>query len=127
MTSTPSLDDLFDDSDELARTSRALERVARSVVGDEHRAQDVVQSAWVEALEGPRARGRGWLRALVRSRSVDELRKRRTTPLDDPEAIPDELRSKLDVQRRVLEAVDSLDEPFRSTVYLRYFDGLPPR
>jgi len=120
------------------RTSRALRRIAWSIVRDEHAADDVVQSAWLRALERDGAeRGPGWLRRLVRSRAIDALRRAETrggTGLDvaehaDPSRLgapADELAQSIEVQRAVLDAVEALDEPYRATVWLRWFEELSP-
>lgn len=127
------LEAFFEDHASWTRTSRSLQRIARAVVGDE--AEDIVQSAWVEALERRQGGlGFGRLRLLVQSRSIDVLRRRAHEPRPGgpraAEKMPqddDALGATLEVQREVLEAVDSLDEPYRTTVYLRYFEALEPK
>jgi len=47
-----------------------LERLARSLVGDEHESQDLVQGAWTTALASPRREPgslRSWLATIVRN------------------------------------------------------------
>ena len=140
MDSTPpypglGFDAFHNDAKTWAHTSRSLQKIACSVVGDKSAAEDIVQNAWVEWLErGPSRLGIGWLRKLVQSRSIDawrrNARENRRFGTEDIESLPqgrDALGDKLEIQRTVLEAVDALDEPYRTTVYLRYFEELGPR
>ncbi|MEM7515507.1 MAG: sigma-70 family RNA polymerase sigma factor, partial [Planctomycetota bacterium] len=115
-------------------TTRALKRIARAILQDHELAEDVVQSAWVESLEGrSKPRGRGWLHSLVRSRSIDTLRRRARDPVashlegEDPSAPQDELGTQLEIQRQVVEAVEALEEPYRTVLFLRYFQELGPQ
>ncbi len=58
------------------QATHSLQTIARAIVRDQASAEDIVQSAWVEAMQKPRSSvGMGWLRKLVRSRSIDTLRK----------------------------------------------------
>ena len=125
----PVLDDL------LAHASwvRAL---ARSLVADTSAAEDVVQETWVSALESPPARDenlRGWLATVVhnavrmRARGAGRRAAREALHASEREdALPSsaELAERMDTQRRLAERVLELDEPYRSTVVLRYFEGL---
>ena len=45
----------------------------------------------------------------------------------DPEPGAAETVVRLETCRRLLAAVESLDEPYRTTVRMRWFDGLAPR
>ena len=118
------------DPESLGQTTQKLKRIARAVVGDESLAEDVVQSAWVTALQRKqKGIGLGWMRKVVRNRAIDSLRKRaREGPHD--ESAPQEpstsaeLEIQMEIQQEVLSAVQSLSEPYRSTVYLRYFESL---
>ena len=46
---------------------------------------------------------------------------------DTDEAPADEIVARLETQRRVVDAVMALDEPYRTVVVYRYFDDLPPK
>ena len=115
-------------------TTRSLRRLARAMVGDDARAEDVVQGALCSAIERrPLVPGAGWLRAVVRSRSVDVLRARRRVEesLDgrdvlDERADPARISAHFELQRRLLEAVEALPEDTRRVIYLRYFEGEGP-
>ncbi|MCI0585225.1 MAG: sigma-70 family RNA polymerase sigma factor [Planctomycetes bacterium] len=111
--------------------------LARSLVTDEALAEDAVQDTWLAALQGaPGAvrSPRAWLARVVRnfafrtSRSGGR-RSRREREAARPEALPstEEIVGREEARRRLVEAVLALEEPYRRTVLLRYFEGLPPR
>jgi RNA polymerase sigma factor (sigma-70 family) len=114
----------------------SLRRLARGLVLERGAADDVVQDAWLAALQ---TRGEirglgGWLagavRKLARNRGREaERRERRERSAARPEAQPSALEAtaRIEVLRRLLEAVDRLDAPYREAIVLRYFDDLPPR
>ena len=122
--------------EDLNAQGAALRRLAVRLVDDPEAADDVVQEAWVRALERPpREPGavRGWMRRVVRGLSVDTLRSRARRrrverPLGDLQPTDrDTVEGGLDLQIGVLEAVRALPEPYRTTVWRRYFDDAPPR
>lgn len=110
-----------------------LKRLARSLVFDDQRADDVVQDSFVVALERPMpapARLRGWLAGIVRNkarrshRSERRLRERHEHGARS-EALPSaaDMAARLEAQRTIAAAVEALDEPGRSVLVYRYFDG----
>ncbi len=111
--------------------------LARVLAGNGADADDLEQEAWVAALRSPPERPgpvRGWLATVMRRRRLDAgraaaRRLARESAAARPEALPSAAESvaRAETLRRVVEAVLSLEEPGRSTVILRYFDGLPPR
>ena len=113
-----------------------VRRIARSLLDDSHLAEDVVQETWAVALSRPpRHLGnrRGWLAAVTRSLAFRSLRGRRREAdrerrASGSEPLPSaaEVASRLETQKRVVEAVESLAEPYRSTIMFRYFDDLGP-
>lgn len=118
-----------------------LQRVARSLVKDAGRSDDLVQEAWLAFLSKPPRRDeglRGWLAAVVRNtargerRSVSRRRRReleferRRTSSSDPSAAL-ELREREELLDRVTDAVRSLDEHYRQVVLLRFYEDLKPR
>jgi RNA polymerase sigma-70 factor (ECF subfamily) len=108
--------------------------LARRLVLDDATADDVVQQTWLAALENPpreEASRRGWLSRVVRNAAFESRRraKRRgrwesMTPPRPDESSPADVVAKADAHRRVVDAVMSLDEPYRSAVLLRFFEGL---
>lgn len=111
--------------------------LARSLASDAHLAEDLVQDAWVAALERPPDLGspvRGWIASVLRHRWLDlrrgrERRAERERRAAELEAWPSahDVVEKAALQRAVVEAVLELDEPYRTTVLLRYFEDLPQR
>ncbi len=111
--------------------------LARRLVQDEHAAEDIVQDAWVAALQHPPGRTgsfRAWLErvvrnlALTRSRSAGR-RTERESAAARPAFLPSpsEIRQHEQTRRELVEAVLALEEPYHSAVVYRYFRGLPPR
>ena len=120
-----------------------VRELAARLVRDPHRADDVAQEAMTLALSSPGrtsgveqddSRTRAWLARVVRNlirqsrrsesrRSVREHRVAR----ENREPGSDDLLQRLAVHRDLVGAVESLDEPYRTTLLLRYFDELPPR
>jgi RNA polymerase sigma-70 factor (ECF subfamily) len=112
--------------------------LARSLVYDENEADDVVQQTMVAALEHPpRESGgglRGWFAAVARNvvrqrRREEGRRTARQVATARLEGVPStaDLLARESARRTVVEAVLALDEPYRTAIVLRYFEGLPPR
>lgn len=114
-----------------------IRRLALSLVGDPHTADDLTQDVWVAALQGrsaPRGAPRAWLAGIGRrlaahGRRTDARRRRREQLAAHEEAVPSvaEIAAREAVRRDVVEAVLGLDEAYRSVVLLRFFEDLPPR
>jgi RNA polymerase sigma factor (sigma-70 family) len=122
------------DPEVLLANAAWVRALAAQLVADDVSADDLVQDAWLAALEHPprhAAALRTWLRAVVahvasRSRRSASHRAGRERAVARPEAVPSsaELVERVDLQRRVVEEVVRLDDPYRSTVLLRFFEGL---
>ena len=125
-----SLEDLLDHQDWLRRLSRHL-------VG-ESGADDLVQETWLAALRArsssPSSRPRAWLATVARNTAInvgrgDRRRRRRESACAPGDDVPstEELVSATSIQREIVRQVHRLDEPYRTTVLLRYFRGMRSR
>jgi RNA polymerase sigma factor (sigma-70 family) len=112
-----------------------LERLARSLTGDPAEADDLVQDTYAAALRSPPDTDRPirpWLRRvainLVRMRHRVRVRRAATESVVKTQAEPvrnaEQLLERARLERRLAELVLELDEPFRTTVLLRYREGL---
>jgi RNA polymerase sigma factor (sigma-70 family) len=127
------------DPEVLLRESAWLRALARSLVGDPSLADDLVQDAWVAALERPpRARAgvgpRAWLATVARNLARQRGRgaagaRARERAVARPEALPSASESveRVAAQRELVDAVLALETLERELVVLRYFEGVPPR
>jgi len=112
-------------------------RIAGHLVRDPDRADDAVQEAWLAALRRPPGRGRdpaGWLARRVRdairsARRGEARRARRDAAAARAEALPStaELVQQAELQRELVAAVLTLEEPYRSTLLLRYWQDRSPQ
>jgi len=122
---------------DLSAQASWLRALAFSLVRDEHRAHDLAQDTLVVALEeGDSARGplRPWLGGvlenLVRQSRRRERRRRDHERLAyEPREIdePERELARRGLIERMLDELARLDEPYRSTLSLRFQDGLSPR
>ncbi len=111
--------------------------LSRALVRDPDRADDLLQRVWLAALERPPradAPVRRWLAAVMRNLVRQDLRgeaRRVDRELKSARAIrsssDDPFEEQFELQSRLLAAVRELDEPYRSTLWARYFEGAPPR
>lgn len=114
-----------------------LKRLARSLLGDEHAADDVVQQTWLTTLDKP-PRQTGSLRAFMASVARNlaleggrrgSRRRQWEAAAARPEALPstEEIVQREAVRRQVVEALLDLDERYRDVLLLRFYESLPPR
>ena len=108
--------------------------IARSLLWDEHAAEDVVQQTWLAALGAPAGASRGWLGAVAHNLAIKRLRGDRRRVVREaaasrPEAVPSDVQilERERLRRSVVAEVLALPEPYRATVLLGYFETLPPR
>ncbi len=124
--------------DSLIQNAVWMRRLARSLVGDEAQAEDIVQQAYVAAIERPPRRDvsvRGWLKTVVRNLAYrahrDERRRsareRAVARQEESWNTPDKLTERVELERQIAGMVLELEEPYRSTVILHFFHGLSPR
>lgn len=127
---TPSVEDLLQ--------HRAwVRRLASRLASDGHEADEIVQETWLASLRSPPlqvGRAESWLgqvlRNALRQRRRGEGRRRareRATARSEELASTDDVVARAEVHREVVDAVLRLDEPARTLVLLRYFDGLSAR
>lgn len=122
---------------ELQRHATGLRDLARDLLRDAHAAEDVTQATMQQALAqrdlqpGPLG---GWLhRTLVNFARQWRRRERRRTAreggLPAATAAPSvaEQLARRETLQRVTSAVLTLEEPYQTAVFLRYFEDLPPR
>ena len=118
-------------------THRAwVRRLARSLVVDGPSADDVEQQTWLAALRNPprhQATARAWLGRVVRNLALDSRRARLRRDAHEllaarPEAVrsTEHVIAEAEAHTHLVTAVNSLAEPYRTTVLLRWFEDLPP-
>jgi len=121
--------------DTLLRHQDWVRALARSLVADPSRADDVAQQTMLEAIERPPkdlSKPKGWLatvarnaaRALARqdrSRQDREQAVARSVATDDG---PADYAQRAAAHKQVVDAVFELPEPYHSVVLLRYFEDL---
>ena len=121
-------------STELVTQAASLRRLARDLLGDAHLAEDAVQDAMLAARQRPpRSSGAlaAWLRTVVRRCALDlrrdEKRRRCRELLARSPADTTQTHEQVELMQRVLAAVQALPEPYRTTVWLRYYEDRSPR
>ena len=119
--------------EELLAHAGWMRALAGALLADPDAADDVVQQAWVAAWRRPPSTDQPlerWLARVVRNfaskrrrgdarRSEHEAR----APSGDPAAGPERTLEQLELQRVLVDAVAQLDEPLRTTLVLRWFEG----
>ncbi|MFT3700677.1 MAG: sigma-70 family RNA polymerase sigma factor [Kofleriaceae bacterium] len=110
-----------------------LTRLARSLVGSDD-ADDIVQETYAAALRtppDPDRPARPWLRRVmvnvVRMRHRGRVRRdarEQASETREPVRTPEQLLERARVERTLADLVIELPEPLRSTVLLRYREGL---
>lgn len=118
---------------DLVSATARMRHLARALLGCPHDAEDVAQDAWCQALgtaetvRDPDA----WLRGVARNvarhhRRADRRRRRREgmAARDESESASSLAYEHLEALRRVVAAVYSLRQPYRSALVLQYVVGL---
>ena len=125
------------DPDALAEHLEGVRRLARTLVRDDHEADDVVQDTMVAALESRihvRSGLRAWLSGIARNMARRKARSAgRRAKYEGAASGAGAAPATADVivraaeQSRVLDLLVRMEEPYRSAVLLRFVEGLPPR
>jgi RNA polymerase sigma-70 factor (ECF subfamily) len=127
--------------EEALRRNGWVRDLARALVRDDARGDDVAQEAAIAAWRaapdgslGAAAPSPGWWRGVVRRLAALEWRRearvaRRERSAASAESVPAtvEVVAQFERQREVIAAVDALPAAFREALLLRFFEGLPPR
>lgn len=119
------------DAETLLQHAHGIRALLRGLLADDARIDDVLQDTWVAALsKGPR---RGvplgpWLRrvALNFARRVRRGEARRAARERVAARNDETPEARFDLQREAVDELARLDEPYRSTLILRFFEGLSP-
>lgn len=121
-------------TDELLAHAGWVRALSRVLVADPNAAEDIEQDAWVAALKRPPEAGdglRAWWSRVVRNEASDARRassRRQARELAAPTRseveTPLEANSALEAQRKLVSAIDALEEPLRATVIRRYVQGM---
>jgi RNA polymerase sigma-70 factor (ECF subfamily) len=121
---------------ELLAHAEFVRGLARDLVRDVHRGDDLAQEVWLQTLRRPPHHGaslRGWFATLMARLFANRARAERRLKLREAAVEPPppadtaaDVAAKEQVRQRLLAAVMRLDEPFRTAVLLRYYEDLSP-
>lgn len=124
------------DAADFGRHAAFVRSLARRLSADEAAADDLAQDAWLAAVRKPPAqagRMRAWLARVLRNQAAERVRsadRRRAREADAVRegAAPDtsELVERIEVHRRVVEAMLALPEAYRAVIVRRYAEDESP-
>ncbi len=118
----------------LLAEQRSLTTLAASLV-DPALATDIVHDAFAEVLAGSTRPNsvRSFVSCIVRRRASNALRSvsrrtRRECAAAQPELLPSaaDMAERRELIKKIGDAVEHLDEPYRTTIWMRFFDDLMP-
>jgi len=125
------------DPESLLQHAGWLRALVRGLIRGEQEVEDVLQDTWVTALERPPQRSGAlptWLARVARNLAFNRgrsrsRRARRERVQARPEGVPstEEMVERAELHRRVVQAVLALEEPYRSTLLMRFFEDLTPK
>jgi RNA polymerase sigma-70 factor, ECF subfamily len=110
----------------MRRTAARLYRIARGVLGNDRRAEEVVQGAFVRAYENlagydRRLRFGDWLSRIAIHGSLSALKRESTPPPQERQ------RQQVELVRQLEDAVDGLPQEFRIAFTLCVLDDMFPK
>lgn len=123
------------DPDLLLQHASWVRGLARSILGDEHLADDVTQQTLMAAVKSPphsAAALPGWMRTVARNFGLRARRDRAVRVGYESASAKDtsfrevDLVELAEIQQMVVEAVLSLPEPYRGVILERYFEDITP-
>ena len=123
--------------DLLATQGRALRGLARSLLGDPHAAEDVVQETWLACMKHPGAlpdRVSSWLRTVTKHLALHRLRgegrrvvrERRAATPERLETVQQRTLEREEALRAVTHALLALEEPLKAALIMRYYEDRTP-
>lgn len=124
------------DPERLLQEDPFVRGLARQLLRDDDRADDLAQTTWLELLRKPLSAEtpRTLLATIVRRLAHKQRRGERRTerrereqPPADPVPSPREILEREETRSRVVRAVLTLPAEMRDVVVLRFFENLPPR
>ena len=128
------MSEAFDVTTLLSHT-RWVQTLAAKLTTDADSAEDLAQDTWVTALErqpGTDRPVRGWLATVLRNhvskrqrRESERRAREHAVSKLEPTASTYELISRATTQKELVGKVLELEEPYRETILLRYFEDLP--
>lgn len=122
----------------LLRHQNWVRALARSLVADPSRAEDVAQQTMLEAITKAPSdlrQPKGWLAQVARNvaRGFSRTDRRRiareqeVATSDTEHADPADAMHRASAHKSLVDAVFALDEPYHTVVVLRYFEDLEPQ
>jgi RNA polymerase sigma-70 factor (ECF subfamily) len=120
---------------DLLQHAAFLRRLARSLLADPNAAEDAAQETLRRTLERSSLHGdsRTWLARVLRNfvhrgRRTSERRSAREREVARTEALPSATVAleRTELLARVVDAVRALEEPYRATIFARYYEDLSP-
>lgn len=120
---------------DFAASQLFLRRLAYRLVREEGLAEDLVQETWRTWLERAPAglsEPRAWMAKVLRNlafnaRREKERRSARELAAARAESVEPETDGTLEAQARLVDALRTLEEPYRSTLLQRYYHDLAPK
>jgi RNA polymerase sigma-70 factor (ECF subfamily) len=103
--------------------------LAFSILNDGHSAEDVLQEAFMKAIERcgsyeERGKMYNYIVRLLYNCAIDKLRKKKEYPTEDETLEGHFQEQTLDEQSAVLEAARNLPDEQRDVIFLRHYSGL---